>query len=173
MAKRAGAALLVTGGALALLLNFKPAEATTAIGGNGSGSTGGSSIVGSTTANGSTGSTASSGTSTGSTSTSGTSTGSTSSTTKSGTYTGSAIQTRYGPLQVQITVSNGKITNIQALQYPSDNPRSQSINQSALPVLIQEALQAQSSQVNSVSGATYTSEGFMQSLQSALTQANG
>jgi uncharacterized protein with FMN-binding domain len=72
---------------------------------------------------------------------------------------------------VQVTVANGKVTNVVALQYPSDNSHSTSISQYAVPTLITEALQAQSAQINSVSGATYTSQGFVQSLQSALVQA--
>jgi uncharacterized protein with FMN-binding domain len=72
---------------------------------------------------------------------------------------------------VQVTVANGKITAVQVLQYPADNPRSSSINQGTLPTLVSETLQAQSASINSVSGATYTSQGFVQSLQSALVQA--
>jgi uncharacterized protein with FMN-binding domain len=166
MPKRASLALLITGAALALLLNFKTPTAPTTIaiadaGTATSGSAGSTSTAGSISAAGT--STTGSTTSTSATSTSGTA--------KSGTYTGTAAQTRYGAVQVQATVANGKITAVQVLQYPSDNPHSSSINQSALPTLIQETLQAQSAQINAVSGATYTSQGFVQSLQSALVQA--
>jgi uncharacterized protein with FMN-binding domain len=90
---------------------------------------------------------------------------------RSGTYAGTAVQTRYGTVQVQVTVANGKITDVAMLQYPSADPHSSQISQYALPTLIQETLQAQSSQINSVSGATFTSQGYLQSLQSALDQA--
>ncbi|WP_329048865.1 FMN-binding protein [Amycolatopsis sp. NBC_01488] len=88
-----------------------------------------------------------------------------------GTFTGDAADTRYGPVQVQITVSGGKITDAQAVQYPQESGRDVRINSSAVPELNQEALQAQSAQIDTVSGATYTSEGYQQSLQSALDQA--
>ncbi len=162
MPKRGAIAIFLTGTALVLLLNFKtpspPAVSGAALGGT----SGGASTAGS--AGGST-----SGSSTSGSSTSGSAT--LSSATKSGTFTGSAVQTRYGTVQIQVTIANGKITAVQPLQYPSDNPRSSSISQSAIPTLIQETLQAQSAQVNAVSGATYTSQGYMQSLQSALDQA--
>jgi uncharacterized protein with FMN-binding domain len=86
-------------------------------------------------------------------------------------YTGNAVDTRYGPVQVRIDVSNGKISKIDVLQYPNDRQRDVEINSYALPVLNQEALSAQSAQIDSVSGATYTSDGYTQSLQSALDQA--
>jgi uncharacterized protein with FMN-binding domain len=90
--------------------------------------------------------------------------------TVSGTYTGTAVQTRYGTVQVQISVQSGKITDVQILQYPSADPHSSQISQYALPTLISETLQAQSAQISSVSGATYTSQGYLSSLQSALNQ---
>lgn len=86
--------------------------------------------------------------------------------------TGDAVQTRWGPVQVQITTSGGQVTDITALQYPDANPRDQQINAYALPVLAQEALAAQSANIDQVSGATVTSDGYAQSLQSALDQAN-
>ncbi|MEA5153715.1 FMN-binding protein [Raineyella sp.] len=73
-------------------------------------------------------------------------------------------------MRVKATVSNGKITAISWVQLPSDG-HSQRINGYAAPALVQEALQAQSAQVNAISGASYTSAAFQQSLQSALTQA--
>ena len=87
------------------------------------------------------------------------------------TFTGTAAQTRFGPVQVKITVKNKKITNIEVVEYPSDNPKDQQINSYALPVLNQEAISAQSAQIDSVSGATYTSDGYVSSLQSAIDQA--
>ncbi|MBN9223986.1 MAG: FMN-binding protein [Microbacterium sp. SCN 70-27] len=88
-----------------------------------------------------------------------------------GTFTGSSVNTRYGPVQVQITVSGGTITDVQAVDYPDGNGRDRQINQSAIPRLVSETLSAQSAQIDFVSGATYTSDGYQQSLQSAIDQA--
>jgi uncharacterized protein with FMN-binding domain len=87
------------------------------------------------------------------------------------TVTGDTVQTRWGPVQVRVTVKNGKITDVTAVAYPSDNPKDQEINSYAIPQLRREALAAQSAQIDSVSGATYTSDGYKQSLQSALDSA--
>lgn len=87
------------------------------------------------------------------------------------TVTGDTVQTRWGPVQVKITVKSGKITDVTAVQSPSDNPRDQEINSYALPQLKSEALAAQSAKIDTVSGATYTSDGYRQSLQSALDSA--
>ena len=87
------------------------------------------------------------------------------------TVTGETAQTRWGPVQVKITVKNGKITDVTAVQSPSDNPRDQEINSYALPELRREVLSAQSASIDTVSGATYTSDGYRQSLQSALDSA--
>ncbi|MBE1495747.1 uncharacterized protein with FMN-binding domain [Amycolatopsis lexingtonensis] len=89
-----------------------------------------------------------------------------------GTFTGDAADTRYGPVQVRITVAGGKITDAQAVEYPQESGRDVRINSAAVPELNQETLQAQSAQIDTVSGATYTSEGYQQSLQSALDQAH-
>lgn len=89
----------------------------------------------------------------------------------SGTFTGIAAETRYGPVQVRVTVSGGKLTDVQALQLTNRDGRSVAISQQAAPILRQEALQAQSARIQAVSGATYTSEGYTTSLQSALDQA--
>lgn len=104
---------------------------------------------------------------------SGTSTGSgsTSTSLRDGSYTGTAVTTRYGNVQVQVTVSGGKITAVTALQLTDDDGRSVQISAQAAPVLQQEALSAQSADIDTVSGATYTSDGYIQSLQSALDQA--
>jgi uncharacterized protein with FMN-binding domain len=87
------------------------------------------------------------------------------------TVTGETAQTRWGPVQVKITVKDGKITDVTAVQSPSDNPRDQEINSYALPELRREVLAAQSASIDTVSGATYTSDGYRQSLQSALDSA--
>ena len=88
------------------------------------------------------------------------------------TVTGDTAQTQWGPVQVQITVAGGKITDVTPVQYPNGNGRDQEINSYALPVLAQEALAAQSANIDHVSGATVTSDGYVQSLQSAIDQAN-
>jgi len=88
------------------------------------------------------------------------------------TVTGDVAQTQWGPVQVQLVIENGTITDVKVLQYPSGNPRDVEINNYALPILIQETSQAQSAQIDMVSGATVTSTGYLQSLQSALDQAN-
>ncbi|MFJ8505333.1 FMN-binding protein [Streptomyces avermitilis] len=87
------------------------------------------------------------------------------------TVTGDTVQTRWGPVQVRVTVRNGRITEVTAVAYPQENPRDQEINSYAIPQLRREALAAQSAQIDSVSGATYTSDGYRQSLQSALDSA--
>ena len=89
-----------------------------------------------------------------------------------GTFTGSATNTRYGPVQVQITVTGGKIVDVQAVEYPTDNSRDRQINERAIPQLVSETLNAQSADIHLVSGATYTSQGYRDSLQSAIDQAN-
>ena len=89
----------------------------------------------------------------------------------SGTFTGASANTVYGPVQVQITVTNGKITNATALVYPTGSFRDQQINQQAIPYLIQETLAAQSANIQGVGGASYTSQGWVGSLQSALAKA--
>lgn len=87
------------------------------------------------------------------------------------TVTGTAASSPYGDMQVKATITNGRITDITWVQLPGDG-HSMRINNYAAPLLVQEALQAQSYQVDAVSGATYTSQGFKKSLQSALTKAN-
>lgn len=87
------------------------------------------------------------------------------------TVTGTAADTIYGPVQVQITVKNGKVTAAQAVTYPQGSPRDQQINSYAIPVLNQEAVSASSAKIDAVSGATYTSGGYVTSLQSALDKA--
>jgi uncharacterized protein with FMN-binding domain len=88
-----------------------------------------------------------------------------------GTVTGSVVQTRYGPVQVALTVAGGTVSGVSVVQYPDGDPRSSQISNFALPVLTDETVAAQSSSIDMVSGATYTSTGYVQSLQSALDQA--
>jgi uncharacterized protein with FMN-binding domain len=103
----------------------------------------------------------------GATSSSGTS-GSSSGTT---TVTGDAADTRWGPVQVQVTVADGTITDVSVVEYPDNNGKDEQINARALPILVQETLKAQSADIDMVSGATVTSDGYVESLQSALDQA--
>ena len=103
--------------------------------------------------------------------TSGTSGSAASGSTTSGTFLGAVAQTRYGPVQVRIVVSDGTITDVTAPQLTDADGRSVAISAQAAPVLRQEALQAQSAQIQAVSGATFTSEGYTTSLQSAIDQA--
>jgi uncharacterized protein with FMN-binding domain len=90
----------------------------------------------------------------------------------SGTYVGDVANAFYGNIQVQAVIQSGKIIDIQFLQYPSDRSRSVRINQAAMATLKSEAIQAQSANVDIVSGATDSSQAFIQSLQSALNKAN-
>jgi uncharacterized protein with FMN-binding domain len=99
------------------------------------------------------------------------SSGNGSSGTATSTVTGDTAQTQWGPVQVELTVKGGKVTDVAVVQYPSGNGTDQQINSYALPVLIQETLDAQNAQIDMVSGATVTSVGYLQSLQSALDQA--
>jgi uncharacterized protein with FMN-binding domain len=79
--------------------------------------------------------------------------------------------TRWGVVQVQISVAGGTVTSANVLQVPSDNPRDQEINSYAVPILNQEVVSAQSANIDMVSGATVTSDGYLQSLQSAFDKA--
>ncbi len=92
---------------------------------------------------------------------------------KDGTYTGPSVDVNWGFVQVQATIQNGKISDVQVVQYPNERQTSLSINSIAVPELQQEAVQAQSANVDIISGATLTSEGFQESLQTALDQARG
>ena len=88
------------------------------------------------------------------------------------TYRGSVAHTWWGPVQVTITVTDGKITEVAVPTYPNGNRRDEEINAYALPVLRQETLSAQSADIDSVSGATVTSDGYKKSLQAALDAAH-
>lgn len=90
---------------------------------------------------------------------------------KDGTYTGSVADAYYGNIQVQAVISGGKISDVIFLQYPNDNGTSRSINEQAMPYLKSEALAAQNTNVDIVSGASDSSQAFRESLASALQQA--
>lgn len=135
-------------------------------GSSGSSSSGTSSSTGSSAASG-TGSSAGSGSGSSSSSSTSTSTGSSS----DGTWTGDTVRTAWGPMQVQVTISGGQITDVTALQITGPERRSVQISNAAVPMLRQEVLSAQSANVSMIGGATYTSAGYLRSLQSALDQA--
>jgi uncharacterized protein with FMN-binding domain len=90
---------------------------------------------------------------------------------RAGTYTGDAADTPFGPVQVRITVAGGKLTGVTAVDYPNGSPRDAEINAYAIPALNSEAAAAGSAHIDMISGATYTSEGYLTSLQSALDKA--
>jgi uncharacterized protein with FMN-binding domain len=93
-------------------------------------------------------------------------------TSSSGTFDGAAVMTRWGTVQVEITVANGQITRSRAVRYPQGNPRDQEINAYALPQLNREVTQGQSASIDAISGATVTSDGYIRSLQSAIDKAH-
>src|ERR1035438_715263 len=90
---------------------------------------------------------------------------------KAGSFTGQTSANPYGNVQVQVVVSGGKITDVKTIQYPNGHQQSVFINDQALPLLREEVLQAQSAQINIIGGATFTSQGYAQSVQSALDLA--
>lgn len=143
-----------------------------ATGGSTSGSASGSSGAG-TGGTGASGGAGGSGAATGGSGASGTGTrgsgGSSSSSVQ--TFTGDTTLTRYGPVQVELTVQDGSISSVSVLQYPNSDGRDQQISSYALPQLIDETVKAQSAQIDMISGASYTSQGYIGSLQSALDQA--
>ena len=172
----AGVAAILTLNPEAQTATSAAAAATTSSGttaGTGTSSSSSTSASGST----SSGSTSSGSTSSGSTSSGTSSSGSTSSGTTTtgtdGTYTGDAVDVGhgYGTIQLQVTVSGGKVTDITAVAVPQNDPRSSQISSYAVPQLVSQAIAAQSSSISGISGATFTSNGFAQSLASALTQA--
>jgi hypothetical protein len=87
------------------------------------------------------------------------------------TINGSVARTRYGPVQIQVKIKNNKIIDVRTLRAPDSNGRDTEINAYALPQLRAEVLAAQSARVDTVGGATYTSDGYKKSLQSALDAA--
>jgi uncharacterized protein with FMN-binding domain len=90
----------------------------------------------------------------------------------SGTFTGQDVPNRFGDVQVQVIISQGRIVDVKALQLPSDRAQSAYISQVAGPMLRDEVLQAQSARIDIISGATYTSDSYAQSVESALQQAH-
>jgi len=150
-------AIVTTAAALALLLSFKThsqsGPGTSPAAALGSPTPGGAGPVASATAGGASTGTQASG--------------------QGKTVTGKAWPTVYGPVQVRITVAGGRITAASAVEYPVDTPRDEQINAFAIPQLNKEAVAAGSAKIDAVSGATYTSGGYIGSLQSALDQAGG
>ena len=101
-----------------------------------------------------------------------TATGDTTTTSSSdGTYTGTSVSTRFGDVQVEVTIGGGQITDVTALELTDKEQKSVSISDRAAPLLRSEVLAAQSADVSTISGATYTSDAYLSSLQSALDQA--
>jgi uncharacterized protein with FMN-binding domain len=90
---------------------------------------------------------------------------------KDGTFSGDEAQTPFGPVQVKVTVSGSKITNVTPLELTTYGGRSVEISNYAAPIIRSEVIKAQSANVSNVSGATYTTEGYLSSLQSALNKA--
>lgn len=88
-----------------------------------------------------------------------------------GTYTGTSVQTRFGNVQVSVTIAGGLITDVTALQLTDDDGRSVQISNRAAPILREEVIAAQSANVSNVSGATYTTQAYLSSVQSALDRA--
>jgi len=89
------------------------------------------------------------------------------------TLVGATSQTDYGPVQVSVTFKGKQITDVKVLQTPTQDGRSQSIAARAVPTLHDEVISSQSANINTVSGATYTSEGYAQSVQSAIDHLGG
>ena len=87
------------------------------------------------------------------------------------TVNGASEMTRYGAVQVQLTITDGTITDVTALEYPNRDPKDRQINARAIPELRNQVINAQSANVQGVSGATYTTEGYLASVQSALDVA--
>jgi uncharacterized protein with FMN-binding domain len=135
--------------------------------GSGSGAASGSNSSGSGSSGGSNSSGSGSGTSGGS----GSGSGNSGANSAPATVAGGVAQTQWGPVQVQLTVANDKITDVAMLQYPNGNSTDLQINSYALPILMRATVQAQSANIDMISGATVTSVGYLQSLQSALDQA--
>jgi len=131
----------------------------------------GSSAGGSTSGSAASGDT-SSGTGTSGSGASGSSGSSSGSSSAGGTFTGDSVQTRFGSVQVQISVSGGKITDVKALQLTDEDRRSVQISNRAAPLLRSEVLQVQSANVQTISGATVTSSAYLTSLQAALDAAH-
>lgn len=148
-------------------LNRSTAAASGTTGTSGTG-TAASGTTGTTTTTGTAGSAAAAGATP---ATSGTTGGTAAATVKTATYDGAVASTRYGDVQVRITVTDGVLTAAEAIAFPDQDGHSARINQFAVPTLNQEATAAKSAKISMVTGATYTSGGYVKSLQSALDQA--
>jgi uncharacterized protein with FMN-binding domain len=157
--------LLSTLSVVVLLFGYDASNATTTA------SAPSSIVSGPTSSAGTSSGTSGGATSSGSSSSSSSSSGSAGRSSSTKTVTGSVASTQWGPVQVELTVSGGKITKVSVLQYPSGNPKDEEINDYALPILVQETTDQQSAGIDMVSGATVTSTGYIQSLQSAIDQA--
>ena len=164
MPKRGAVALITTICALVLLFTFKTPSTASGLG------TALISTAGTSTSSSAPVATSGATATAGTTATTSPATTTTTGSTADKVVTGTAVSFRYGTVQVQVTVSGGAITDITTLQAPGDG-RSGQISQYAVPILQSEALSAKSAQIDLVSGATYTSEAYAQSLQSALDQA--
>jgi uncharacterized protein with FMN-binding domain len=176
-------AIVTTAVVLVLLLSFKshtstsplapaavagpdPSTGSTSMGSTGTGTTGTG-----TTGTGSTGTPSTSSPATGSSVTPDATATSGGTSAGAKTVTGDVVQTIYGPVQVRITVANGKVTVAEAIQFPDGTPRDSQINAFAIPQLQQETIGVSTPNIDAVSGATYTSQGYIGSLQSALDKA--
>ena len=156
-------AIVATAAGLVLLLTFKTHSST------GLASTQSPVIVTPTTGSSGTGGSGKAGSgSSGASSSSGSGSSSAASSAAAKTVAGAEVQTIYGPIQVTITVKGGKITTVNVPVYPNGTMRDVQINSFALPELVQETVAANSASIDGVSGATYTSQGYISSLQSAL-----
>ena len=177
MRTRAKVASVLSSGAVLLLGWQLGTQASTgSVSASAPAGTSGSATSGSTSS-GSTSSGSTSGTSGSTTGSSGTTdsspspSSSSTSSAKDGTYTGESVSTRYGSVQVSVTIAGGKITDVTAVHLTDDEQRSVQISAAAAPILREEVLSAQSANVSIVSRATYTSDAYLQSVQSALSAA--
>jgi uncharacterized protein with FMN-binding domain len=92
---------------------------------------------------------------------------------RDGQYAGAVVNIRWGAVQVEVTIAGGRITDVTPIQLPSSDPRTAQISEYAEPLLRSAVVEAQTAEVDLVSGATYTSDAYLRSLQSALDQAGG
>jgi len=169
LASAASATVIIGGWQLGVAgsLTTQVAQGTTnTVGSSGSGSSSGSTDAAGSTTGSDTGTTE-----TGTTDQSSMSATQTTDSAGDGTYVGTTVSTRFGDVQVQVTISDGVITDVTALHLTDDEGRSVQISNRAAPILRDEVLQAQTASVSMVSGATYTSAAYLQSLQAALDQA--
>lgn len=160
----ASAGILLAGwqaGTHVAVVSATTASSTTAAGTSGAGASGGAAPASGSGTSGSPGTSGSSGPS-----------GTSGSAATAGTFKGSVVQTRFGAVQVQITVSAGKISEVTALQLTDDDRKSAQISGRAAPLLRSEVLAAQSAKVKTISGATVTSSAYLSSLQAAIDAAH-